>query len=357
MWHKNPECCLGETFWVDPPGFDNPDIVLFQERYIQSTKNEDMNSPGIRYYHLWDTNINPDGYPNRVGKVFPDDRIIIIDDEELLAAMSYKSNRNWTLPAPKIFLSTPNTCNSLGSSLGILTGSNETMFVTYRFTNTTAFTNSLHCNYYTKITGPNDCNPSNSENVGVRFNGGFPCLDYYEDTFKQGFFAEKIEIICQKVTTGNRPESDKWRIIDMTDVLSANTINGYITQDAITGSTFVITKELYDAAASPTYDLGNYLDITEEGETGLQLNFGDEYYFYGALETDIQATIYEIVYKLNLSNTEFQTSSNPTWNTTTKTYITELGLYDSDKNLMIVSKLQSPVLRQGIQQFLIKFDF
>ena len=182
-------------------------------------------------------------------------------------------------------------------------------------------------------------------------------MDYYEDTFKQGFFAEKIEIICQKVTTGNRPESDKWRIIDMTDVLSANTINGYITQDAITGSTFVITKELYDAAASPTYDLGDYLDITEEGETGLQLNFGDEYYFYGALETDIQATIYEMVYKLNLSNTEFQTSSNPTWNTTTKTYITELGLYDSDKNLMIVSKLQSPVLRQGIQQFLIKFDF
>jgi hypothetical protein len=26
-------------------------------------------------------------------------------------------------------------------------------------------------------------------------------------------------------------------------------------------------------------------------------------------------------------------------------------------NLMIVSKLQSPVLRQGIQQFLVKFDF
>jgi hypothetical protein len=358
MWHKNPECCMGETFWVDPPGFEDPSVVLFQERYIQSTKNEDMNSPGIRYYHLWDTNINPDGYPNRVGKVFPDDRIIIIDDEELLAAMSYKSNRNWTLPAPKLFLSTPNTCNSLGSSLGVLTNSNETMFVTYRFTNTTAFTNSLHCNYYTKITGPDVvCNPSNSENVGVRFSTGFPCLDYYEDTFKQGFFAEKIEIICQKVTTGNRPQSDSWRVIDMTDVLSANTINGYITQDAITGSTFVITKELYDAAVNDIYDLGDYIDITQEGSTGLQLNFGDEYYFYGSLETDIQATIYEMVYKLNLSNSEFQTSSNPTWNTGTKPYITELGLYDSDKNLMIVSKLQSPVLRQGIQQFLIKFDF
>ena len=358
MWHKNPECCLGETFWVDPPGYDNLEPPLFDEKYIQSTKNEDMNSPGIRYYNLWDTNTNPNGLPNRVGKVFPDDRIIVIDDEELLAVMSYKSNRNWTLPAVKTFLSTPNTCNSIGSNMGILTGSNETLFVTYRFTNSSAFTNSLHCNYYTKIAGPNDCNPSIAENVGVRFGGDLGCLDYYENTFKQGFFAEKLEIICQKVTTGNRPESDSWRLIDFTDVLSANTINGYITQDSLTGNTFIITKELYDdASINNIYDLGDYIDITPENENGPQLNFGDEYYFYGSLETDIQATIYEMVYKLNLSNTEFQTPSNPTWSTTAKPYITELGLYDSDKNLMIVSKLQSPVVRQGIQQFLIKFDF
>ena len=62
-------------------------------------------------------------------------------------------------------------------------------------------------------------------------------------------------------------------------------------------------------------------------------------------------------YKINLGQTEFQTTSNPTWTKGTTSYITEIGLYDSDKTLMIVSKLQSPVLRQGIQQFLVKFDF
>ena len=144
----------------------------------------------------------------------------------------------------------------------------------------------------------------------------------------------------------------------MTDSLSANTVNGYITKDVLTGTTFVITKELYDdATINNIYDLGDYIQLTGENDNTTQLNFGDEYYFYGSLETDIQATIYEMVYKLNLSNTEFQSSSNPTWNTTAKPYITELGLYDSNKNLMIISKLQSPVLRQGIQQFLIKFDF
>ena len=363
MWHKNPDCCYGETFWVDPPGFDGLTVSgspLFKVHYMQSTKNVDMNSPGLRYYNLWDTNPTASGYPSRIGKVFPDDRLIVIDDEEIIAAMSYKSNRNWTLPATKLFLSTPNTCNTIGDSVGVLTGSNETMFVTYRFTNTTAFTNSLHCNYYSKITGPNNvCNPSDSENVGVRFGGNLSCLTNYTDSFKQGFFAEKIEILCQKVATGDRPNSDDWLIIDMTDQISASTINGYITEDVLTGTTFVITKDLYDTAVANMdyYNLGDYVNLTEQGVTTPQLNFGDEYYFYGSLETDIEATIYEMRYKVNLSNTEFQTSTNPTWTTTTKPYITEIGLYDSDKNLMIVSKLQSPVLRQGIQQFLVKFDF
>jgi hypothetical protein len=61
-------------------------------------------------------------------------------------------------------------------------------------------------------------------------------------------------------------------------------------------------------------------------------------------------------YKINLGFSEFQSSSNPSWSGGTS-YITDIGLYDSDKNLMIISKMQSPIVRQGIQQFLVKFDF
>lgn len=69
-----------------------------------------------------------------------------------------------------------------------------------------------------------------------------------------------------------------------------------------------------------------------------------------------------MVYKINLGQSEFLRTSNPTWNTdpTVKPeplHMTEIGLYDSEKDLMIISKLQSPILRQGIQQFSIKFDF
>jgi beta-N-acetylglucosaminidase len=87
------------------------------------------------------------------------------------------------------------------------------------------------------------------------------------------------------------------------------------------------------------------------------LNFGDEYFFYGNIETEIQATIYEMRWLCNLSANEFTYTSNPTWSAGTASYITEVGLLDENRNLMAISKLQSPVLRQSIQQFLIKFDF
>ena len=370
MWHKNPECCYGQTFYVDPPGFEDADFDLFQVCYLKSKKNSDMNNPGLRYYHLWDTNPNPNnlGKPNRIGKVFPDDQIIIIDDEEIIAAMSYKSNRNWTLPAPRIGLTTPNTCGSNGeTSTGLLSDSTEYLYVTYRFTNENSFTNSLHCNYYTKIQGPDIfCNQELSQNVSVRFGGDFPCLNQIPELpvgpfscdLVSGFFGEKLELICQRVTGDTRPESAEWKIIDVTSQISGDSINDYITQSGLTGNTFVISELDYENA--PTYNLNDQLyglNLPQSGSTGTNLNFGDEYYFYGSIETDIQATIYEMRYKINLGQAEFLASSNPSWSVNTPSYISEIGLYDNEMNLMIVSKLQSPVQRQGIQQFLVKFDF
>jgi hypothetical protein len=170
-----------------------------------------------------------------------------------------------------------------------------------------------------------------------------------------GFYADTLQIICQKVIGTGRPDPSAWKIIDFTPQISATTINGYLTVDSLTGTTFTITEENY--AAADDYNLNDFIPLVDKNSTSPSLNFGDEYYFYGSLETDIQATIYEMKYKINLGQAEFQSTSNPTWTKGTNSYITEIGLYDSDKNLMIISKLQSPVLRQGIQQFLVKFDF
>ena len=347
MWHKSNSPTIGQTFYIDPPSYD-----LCQPYYIKSTKNIDMNDPGIRYFHLWDTNPDDNSNLNRIGKVFPDQQIVVIDDEEVIAALSYKSNRNWTLPAPKITLITPNICNQEGSSnTGILTSENQVMWVTYRFDSTVGVTSSLHCNYYSNINGPTTGCTDSSQNVAIRFGNEFPFMNTDSMSFT-GFSAQSMKIIFQLVEGNGRPSPTDWREYDVTSGLTLD--SGYITVESITGTTFVIDQDVYDAGVP--YELQNYLDIPQIDQPEI-LNFGDEYYFYGNIETDISATIYEMRYLVNLGRNQFTDTTNPTWTKGTSSYVTEVGLYNSNKDLMVISKLQSPELRQGIQQYVIKLDF
>jgi hypothetical protein len=353
MWHKNPNATIGEVFYTDPSGFTNQN--LFQVHYIKSKKDLNFNAPGLRYYHLWDTHANTNGVPNRVGKVFPDLKMIVFDDDEIIAALNYKSNRSWTLPAPKLGLVTPNTFSGvLGGTAGLLTGDSETLYLTYLFENT-GFTNSLHCNYYSKITGNDQSLLPGASDILVRFGNEFPFLQENISTIPSGFTANNIKILAQKVSSGTtRPSATLWREIDVYPQVSATTVNNYLTQSGMTGTTIQITKNMYDTA--PTYDLNNYIQLPQVGQTGLTLNFGGEYYFFGNIETDIQATIYVMNFLCNLGQTQFFDSSNPTWNGSAP-YITEVALYNANKELMVISKIQSPEKRQGIQQYPIKLDF
>ena len=353
MWHKNTKATIGEDFYTDPSGFTQVD--LFQPYYIQSKKDAKFNSPGLRYYNLWDTHVNGDGYPSRVGKVFPDYKMVIFDDDEIIAALNYKSNRSWTLPAPKVGTIIPNACDGvMGEDEGLLSANTESVFVTYRFNNS-AFTNSLHCNYYTKVT-PRLLDPTQpTYNIFLKFGSEFPFLVSNTATIPTGYTANQMKVLVQKVSSGTtRPNPTLWKEIDVMTQLSASTLNGKLTVTGLTGTTIQITKDMYDNAS--TYNLNNYITLPTLANSGVTLNFGEEYYFYGAIKTDIQATIYVMNYLCNLGQTQFLSSTNPTWNGSAP-YVSEVALYNDEKELMVVSKIQSPEKRQGIQQYPVKLDF
>jgi hypothetical protein len=354
MWHKNPNGTIGEDFYTDPSGFTS--LNLFEVHYIKSKKDIQFNTPGLRYYHLWDTHANTNGYPNRVGKVFPDMKLIVFDDDEIVATLNSKSNRSWTLPAPKVGLVTPNTFSGiLGGVQGLLSGDSESLFLTYRL-DSTGFTNSLHCNYYSRISGNDQSLLPGASDIIVRFGNEFPFLVSNITTTPSGFTANNFKLLAQKVPSGTtRPSVTQWREIDMFSQISATTLNGYLTMDSLTGVTYQITKDLYDNA--PIYNLNDYISLPVLNQTGQTFNFGSDYFFFGNIQTDIQATIYVMNFLVNLGQTQFFDSANPTWNNTVPPYITEVGLYNADKELMVISKIQSPQKRQGIQQYPIKLDF
>jgi len=377
MWHKKKggndgsgtgtgagdECTLGQTFYVSPPGFAN----ISDPQYIESTPNADMNYPGIRYFHLWDDNVatitGSTSIPNRVGKVFPDLQIIVIDDQELVAALSYKSNRNWTLPMPKLELIPAGTgCDTNNSSLGFFNGlpNMEQVWLTYMLESSSGHTSGLHCNYYNKIIG--DTSAGNRDIV-MNFGSEFPYIRAYNNSLclpysGSGVQVDKFNIIFQKTSYGVPPDPAQWQILDITSQIPTYTSGGTPIDgsELISNCPFYLTNDTVISAS--TYNLHDYINIPlNNSQEPTNLQFGDEYFFYGSLNTDIMATIYEMRYDITLAKNQFNTSLNPTWTTGDAVRITEIGLFDNDKDLMAIAKLKNPTKRVGTQTWSIKIDF
>ena len=383
MWHKKTsttgsgvgtgmgdEYVYGQTFYVDPAGF-NVFPVGAQPHIMQSNLNPNMNDDGLRYYHLWDDNSGSGTTrPNRVGKVFPDYKMVVIDDEELLAAMSYKSNRSWTLPAPKTEKFPAGTMCTTGCTNGAVQFDGDTLYITYMLINT-GMTTVLHCNYYVKETKePGE----NAFDVAFTLGREFPYL--ITDELGTGFTATEVYILTQLVPNGNTLNPANWYYRDVTAQLTNHTVGDKISASQLVGHTFYITED-YTAGSTATcpywsamtsYNLDNFINIPSSTQP-THLQFGDEYFFYGSLATDIMATIYEMKHVVQLGNNQYTQSTNPTWvdyNAANPSLpaanarITEIGLFDNENgnpDLMAIAKLQSPITRTGTQQFTITIDF
>jgi hypothetical protein len=73
------------------------------------------------------------------------------------------------------------------------------------------------------------------------------------------------------------------------------------------------------------------------------LQFGDERFFFGNLDTFIGACIYRTVFKFVIDVNEYVKSSNPTWIDGNDLYFTEVGLYDEDQELVAITKMSRPI--------------
>lgn len=155
----------------------------------------------IRYYDLVDQEVNK----TVVGKVLIDEKIVLIDDQELLVTLSYKSNRNWTLPTPKLTLTDVGTCVNV-SKIGALEP-NETLHVSYILLNDNDI-NGLHCENYASITNNNDINMD----VVFEFPKDINNTDYTEFSYLgTGFTCDSIALIWQKTPINVLPDPTNWR--------------------------------------------------------------------------------------------------------------------------------------------------
>lgn len=238
-----------------------------------------------------------------------------------------------------------------------------TAFITYMLaseTDTTinnfqgyGYSNPIHCNYIQKLTFKDK---SNKE-----FNLYFDDDDV--DYFKflsvsggTGFTAHKIMMLVQLVdnssyesTSDVKSFSDKWVAFDVTDQISNYTSGQTLSASDICSAVYRVSIRNYNIKVSngEFYDLSylNYPSKIDNDDENSILCFGDESYFIGNVTTSIEAIAYTMDLGINLSLNEFNSSNNVTWDSELddQVFISEVGVYDENKNLVGIAKLNNPI--------------
>lgn len=291
--------------------------------------------------------------PQVVGKVFPQLKTVVINDDEIVAAMSYKSNRNWTLPELSATLAAP----SGGTSTGVL-DVNKTMYLTYILDNVgniSGFTSAMPCQKYIKIT--NTTSSAKDVQFKISETDLLPYMRKLETSADgYGFYAYNFRLLYQIVDNEiDRPEAGSWKVYDYTSTAITSGVGETIDPKLLENQSPLANGFYLDTiinSSATTFSLIETLNLPLNAEQG-KLQFGDERFFYGNLSTYIGATIYKTIFNININSDEYDSTTNSTRSTDSATNppsikVTEVGIYDTDKNLVGIGKISTPIaLKNG----------
>jgi hypothetical protein len=316
LYHRNTGTTVGATFTMG----------TVDKQYVSSNNSRFT----LKYRDLLDEqNV-------RVGKIFYNQQVIVFDDEEIVATLDYKSNRKFTLPAPKVSSVITND-----PITDLTTG--KTMWVSYVLSYSgDKNTNSLPCNYFMKVTGG-----TTPHSVSVKFNNGeFQYLQTSTGNTVNGQIANEFYLLYQLTDNGLIPDPDSWL---MKNYISGATLIG---QSSLSGQTFTLNQT--DYATGTPFILSNHMDEDFSQSSGPY--FGDEQPFPGSINAVRATEIQQLSFKVNLPVDKFTTSVNPT-HTSGNLKITEVALLNSNKDTLIMGKLSAPLTRSGAQVIDVQLDF
>jgi hypothetical protein len=302
-----------------------------------------------------------------VGRVYQKLKLIVITDPELLNALSYKSNRNFTLPPLQLNLgyNPPNGFTSTNRPGYFQSG--KTYYVTYMANCLSTYSSSesygyqpwLPCGYVSKIVGDQI-----SETEGAYLRASFPArafpymrsdvgMSSYSGT---GWNANEIKLIIQEVDSQldngvDNLDPTLWVVPNI--VYSggedlALTINPsyaqiyefYIGKNEMTASTVFDLMDLDGSGG-----LGTYMGNMNFENSSVGMTLGNEAMLFGNIKVNTMSTTYKTVFNLQLSDNLYNSSNNSTFDPSLDsiTYITEIGILNAQNELVAVGKASRPI--------------
>lgn len=340
MWHKDfSASTIGHVFTTS--GETGYVTLSGRTPYTVSSSNVNMEK-NIYYTPLIDK------YGNKVGRTYPELQIFSIDNQELVAALSYKSNRNWTLPTHEI--------DTVSNVDGIIDGTNI-LYVTYLLASTSGYTTGLHQQNFKCITTTSqnqNCPPTLKQSVEFQLPPGE--LPFMKVSGGTGWYSDRFYILAQKVQLGSYPDPTQWVLIDFTSEINGHTVGNRIDPINLESTTFNITQTKYDSGVP--YNLNNFITIPQIAETE-KLQFGDERFLFGNVEAVGVTKKYRTKFNFTIPPNFYNTSTNPSWSTLTqqKTHISEIGVYDVNKNLVAIGKMNYPIEKLSNATIIVEIAF
>lgn len=312
--------------------FENDDTLNFDSNF------------NLEYYDLIEKiEYSVNDTPIVVGRVYPQLQIIVLLDKEINAALSYKSNRNWTLPPIIPELLSPSSKDGF-----IKPG--ETYYFTYELKQNDGtngyLKNSLPQQKYYKIFN----NSISDKDINLKFSNPryFDYLSENEITLgilPNNYYATDFTILYQKVNNINdRPDPNSWvKYNDYSTTLKNG--GNYIIPEILTGESqtvtdfkngFLMDNFVLNNSDNTPYEL-DYLDNSA-------LNFGHEEILDGSVDVNIGADIYRTGFYFKIPNGLYNTSTNPTRDSLDDIYVSEVTVLDEDFDQVLICKLNQPIM-------------
>ena len=338
LWHRKPEYI---------PGKGNKGGHSFTDRkskiyYDQAAK--------MTYSVLKD---GTDNSAIEVGRVYHDIRTIVITHPELLTAMTYKSNRNWTLPPLSVRLQSnylPNTTGLCLSDYTYLVTYVMSANTTYASASTFAYRNFLHCSDIAVVESKSEdphllvAQVSNTHFPYLRSTGKIGSLEFSGT----GWNANAMNILVKEIPTSSYSGLSSvshtgWKKLSGGGAYSLPGGESTISASGLSSYQFTMTRADYLSSSATDYNIG-VLTGNDYDRTFSGLSYGDEAFFYGDIEYTLIKDPERVSLKFALLPDKFNSTKNTTFSSKNEsTYITALYILDDLNRVVAVAKPTHPI--------------
>lgn len=326
MWHRRD---FGGSGLGDTAGMN-----FVSDTVLKLTDN------GLEYYELKeDINYIGGRTPIVVGRIYPQLNIATIHNAELVAATSFVSNRNWTLPRLQGRMVYPVN----GANSGILPVG-KTLYLTYSLDSDFGVTYSFPQQVLLKFV--NNTNIDRDVSFTLEEGGVLPYMRKREPASDgRGFDANRFNILYQ-ITDNEKdyPLPDGWNEVNFTN--NYLTVNPYETIDPLRLegqdpqlNQFYLTKERVQFVGEEIYSLSGYcIDCTDSIVGAETVFIGNTSFSSGK---DLYRKTVNILIGSNINKTDNTTYGSGNLK------VSDIGIYDNNMQLVMMGKVRIPIELMG----------